>query len=107
MRGRDDFNVTSNAVRQAVGVRCHVKSFIIHNDDTAARFVAVYNALAANVTVGTTVPDMLYQVAANDVLPLDLGDAEYSLGFSYGITTTDPAGGTTGPTSCWVHVSYL
>ena len=107
MRGRDDFNVVSNAVRGAVPNRCHVKSFIIHNDDAAPVFVAVYNALAANVTVGTTVPDMLYQVAANAVLALDLGDAVYETAFSYGVTTTDPASGQTGPTSVWVHVSYL
>lgn len=107
MRGRDDFNVTSNAVRQVVGVRCHIGTMIVHNDDAAARFLAIYNALAANVVVGTTIPDMIIQLAADSTAYFNFGDAEYSTAFSYGITTTVPSAGQTGPTSCWVYTSYL
>ena len=104
LRGRDDFNVTSNAVRQAVGTRCHINTVTWHNDDSAARFMQIFNALSANITVGTTTPDMVLQMAADSSETFDFGDQEYSTGFSYAITTT-ATGNSTG-TSSWISISY-
>lgn len=104
LRGRYDANVTTNTAQQVLGVRGHIGTITWHNDDSAARFMQIFNALAANVTVGTTTPDMVIQLGADSSETFDLAGQEFSTGFSYAITTT-ATGNTTG-TSSWVSISY-
>src|SRR3990167_9380229 len=99
MRGRESFNVKSNALRQVSANRCHIKTIVWHNDDAAARFLQIFNVRSASVTLGTTVPNMVIQMGADATNTFDLGDSEFSTAFSYAVITT--AGGNTGGTSSW------
>ena len=107
MRGRDDRRLAANTVVQVLGVRGHIGTITFTNGEAAgARYMQIFNALAANVNLGTTVPDMVLIVGAADSESFDFGDQEFSTGFSYAITTS--AEGSTGPTAaCWISVSYL
>lgn len=105
MNGRNSFNVVSNAVRQVSANRCHIAEIVIHNDDSAARFLQMFNALSANITVGTTTPDFVAQIAADSTISLNMGGQLFATGFSYAVTTT--ATGNTGPTSAWVTVAFV
>lgn len=68
------------------------------NPNTTSTFVHVYNALPANVTVGTTTPLLTYMVAANSALD---GFWPNSENFSTGITiaATTGASNSTAPTN--------
>lgn len=105
MRGRDDRNITSNAVQEILAQRGHIAELVIHNDDSAARFVQLFNARSANVTLGTTTPDMVIQVGADSTISINMGEQEFATAFSYAVTTT--ATGSTGPTSVWVSISLF
>lgn len=96
------FAVTNNTVREVSAGKVGVRSFIVHNDDSAARFVQVFNAAAADVTLGTTVADTVWQVAADTTLVIPLEDAVFQTACSFAVTTT--RNGSTGPTAADVTV---
>lgn len=104
MRGRHSARITSNAVTQVSGNKVHVGRLIVSNNDSAIRFLQLFNALSANIVLGTTVPVASIQFAANTPLSLNMGDAEFATGFSYAVTTTEL--GSTGPTSVWVTTVF-
>lgn len=87
------------------GGRVHKYHF--GNPNGAIVFVHMYNALAANVTVGTTTPLMSYMVAPNAALDgFWPNSVNYSTGISVAVTTT--ATGNTAPTTgVLVNLGYL
>lgn len=76
------------------------------NVGTADAFLHLYNATAANVTVGTTTPHITIPLLADGgaVAALDLGIA-FSTAITYAVTTT--VGGSTGVTADSVVVNIL
>lgn len=87
------------------GGRVHQYHF--GNPNSAVVFVHFYNALAANVTVGTTAPVASYMIAANSALD---GFWPNSLNFSTGVTvavTTNAAGGTAPATPILCTLGYV
>ena len=59
------FAVTDNAAQEVSAGRVCVVGIQWHNDDSAARFMHIYQKAKANVTVGTTVADMIIQMGAD------------------------------------------
>ncbi len=84
-------NVTTANVISAG--RIAVNRIIWHNDDNAIRFMQLFNT--QTVTLGTTVADFSFQVAADSTNQLELGNAVFSGGLVIAITT-DSTGSTTG-----------
>lgn len=87
------------------GGRIHQYHF--GNPNAAVTFVHIYNALAANVVVGTTVPLATYMVAANAALD---GFWPNSLNYGTGITvavTTTPTGTTAPSAGVLVNLGYV
>jgi hypothetical protein len=87
--------VTNTPVQvRAGGGRTHMYHF--GNPNSTIVFVHIYNALAANVTVGTTTPVASYMVAANSAL-----DGFWPNSFNYGtgitVAVTTTAAGSTAP----------
>jgi len=89
--------VTNAAVQvRSGGGRVHQYHF--GNPNSTVIFVHLYNALPANVTVGTTVPVSSYMVAANSALDGFWPNSfNYGTGISVAVTTT--AAGATAPTN--------
>lgn len=89
--------VTNTAVQvRSGGGRVHQYHF--GNPNSSVIFVHLYNALPANVTVGTTTPVASYMVAANSALDGFWPNSfNYGTGISVAVTTT--AAGATAPTS--------
>lgn len=66
-----------------------VHKYHFGNPNSSSIFVHIYNALPANVTVGTTVPIATYMVAANSALDGFWPNSEnYSTGITVAATTT-------------------
>jgi hypothetical protein len=78
----------------------------IVNNQAAVIFVQVFNALIANVTLGTTVPDYEFSVAASTsvVVPLPACGIRFGAGITAGSTTTEK--GAT-PSAAGVQVFWL
>lgn len=86
-------NVTTvNAISNG---RVAVNRIIWHNDDNAIRFMQVFNAKAADVTLGTTVADFAFQIAADVTVVVPMGNAVFGTALSIAITS-DSTGSTTG-----------
>ena len=79
----------------------------VFNPDAAAMYLQLFNALAANVTVGTTVPDLSFGIPGGGgsltlifPLPIDFATA-------LTIASTTSATGSTGPgTATVVNILY-
>jgi hypothetical protein len=88
-------NVNATLVQAQTG-STNLKGVTVVNSSAATCFVQMFNALAANVTLGTTVPDYQIQVAANSTFSSN--EPPEGLIFPTGLviasTTTD--GGLTG-----------
>ena len=93
--------VTSNAKVVAAIVKVQVKRIIVTNVDSAVRYLQTFDALTANVTVGTTAPTMVYAIPATDSRVIEL-DKVYETGLVYAVTTTSTTN--TGATEAWVEV---
>ena len=65
------------------------------------RYLQTFDALTANVTVGTTAPTMVYAIPATDSRVIEL-DKVYETGLVYAVTTTSTTN--TGATEAWVEV---
>jgi|SRR5687768_4694935 hypothetical protein len=81
----------------------------IHNTNAAVEFVHFYDALAANVTVGTTTPVFSLGVAASGqryIMPADFPIHEFGTAITIAASTT--ATGNTAPgTGLVVHIGYV
>ena len=71
-----------------------LSGILFHNDDGAEAFIQLFDALAANITVGTTVPDIVIRLAADSFLAVDCIDMKFSTALTFVVTTT--AEGNTG-----------
>lgn len=92
------------SVKAAAG-RLHQYHF--GNPNSSTVFVHIYNALSANVTVGTTAPVATYMIAANAALD---GYWPNSLNYTTGITvaaTTTAAGATAPAVGVLVGLGYI
>ena len=105
MAGSHLQNVTTNAVINVSAQRINIRHIVWHNDDAAARFLQMFNAASADVTLGTTTADFVLQIGADAVDNFPLGDMLFLTAFSYAVTTT--AGGNTTGTSSWIAISYI
>lgn len=92
------FAVTTNAKQVLQAGKIGIRSIIWHNDDNAARFMQIFDKLTADVTIGTTVPDMVIQIAADTTSSFPFEDAVFQTGFIFAITTTR-TGSTSGTAS--------
>lgn len=92
--------VTSNALAgTAVNLstaRCCVGFISIGNLLAAAGFLQLFNKLAANVTPGTTKPDMVVQVALSASKEFSLGEGVVFDTALSAVVTTTAEGGTGG-----------
>lgn len=79
----------------------------IANPNAAVTYVQFFNKLTANVTVGTTVPDMVLTLPANGVLD-SLGSLsiDFSIGIVIAVTTT-PTGSTAAVAASNVSLFYV
>lgn len=103
--------VTSTAV-QVTPTPAHLIGYTIVNRDASnAIFVHFYNALAANVTVGTTTQNYVVPVGANGavVLPVNNLNTQYTFtnAMTIAITTGPLSTSSTAPgTAAVVYLSY-
>lgn len=93
--------VTTNAKNVVRAAKVAVNKFIVTNVDSAVRYLQVFDALTADVTVGTTAPTMVYAIPATDTREINVRTV-YETGLIYAVTTTST--GNTGPTEAWVEV---
>ncbi len=105
MAGRHLQNVTDNSVIQVASQRINIRRILIHNNDASPRFFRLFNAASGDVTLDSTTEDLIIQIGADTTEDYPFDDMEFDTGFSYAIT--DSESGTTGPTSCWVAISYI
>lgn len=82
-----------------------LSGILFHNDDAAVAFIQMFDALAANITVGTTVPDVVIRLAADSFLPVDCHDMKFSTALTFVVTTT--AEGNTGGTANHITMIVL
>lgn len=66
-----------------------VGGVIVANTQGAACFVQLFNALLANVTLGTTVPDFEVNVAANAAASFQFNPILFRLGVVIGSSTAE------------------
>lgn len=86
---------TKTAVKTAPGV---LYSFCFYNSNAAASYVQVFDATAANVTLGTTPPSFSFGMTAASAYCLDLSSGvQFNKAITYAVTTT--RSGSTGPAS--------
>ena len=93
--------VTSNAKVVAAIGRPYVDRIIVTNVDAAVRYLQTFDALTADVTVGTTAPTMPYAIPATATLVIPIHKV-FATGLVYAVTTTST--GNTGATEAWVEV---
>ena len=87
--------------------RTLVYGWNIHNPNGSAAYVQLFNKLAADVTVGTTVNDYSILVPANGNAYADRNrPLEFDTGCVVACTTTE-AGNTDPTTGLVVHVDYV
>jgi len=94
--GAQVYNAALTATKKAptTDTQVLIWSVTIHNTTAARAYVQFFDALAADVTVGTTTPDFVVGVAANGTTSWNIGKP---IRFSTGITvasTTTRAGST-------------
>jgi len=105
--GNGNALITNSAV-QIKGSAGNLYGYNIYNPNGAVMYVQIFDALAASVTLGTTVPKLSYAIPPNGYLDNALGD-ESKIGFSTGITiaATTTANGNTAPsTGLTANISF-
>lgn len=90
--------VVDNTVHQVAAGPAYIDRILWHNDDGAARFMQIFNKLAADVILATTVPNLVIQLGADSAETFPFGDVLFGVGFSFAVTTTRD-GSTTGTAS--------
>lgn len=90
-----DLAATVSAIKAGLG---YVFGFSIYNPNTSAIYVQVFDALSADVTLGTTAAKCVIGIPASSGVSMSLTKPlEMAKGISAAATTTP--GGATGPTS--------
>ena len=83
-----DLDESEEEVKATEGVVCHIYA---SNTNAAARWLKLYNATAANVTVGTTTPVATYYLPASGANPVKI-DIPHGLRFDTAITAAATTG---------------
>jgi hypothetical protein len=103
--------VSSNNVKQICSSACTALELSVVNGTAATCYIQEFNLSSANVTLGTTVPVRVFQVAANgsaaDSIPPTIGiymNGASTPGWSYATTTALYNGTTWGTTACGTYV---
>lgn len=94
---------TATAVKATTG---QLYGYEIHNSNTSAVYIQLFNATAANVTVGTTTPFMSIGIPASTSVRI-----EYSMGVAFGTAislaaTTTRTGNTAPSNTVDVNITY-
>lgn len=90
------FSAAVGATKVAVkATPCQVHGWLIVNPQAVEVFLQVFDALAANVTVGTTVADYVIPLPASGgaVLPLNHVGIRHDVGLTVACTTTPTGSG--------------
>lgn len=84
-----------------------VEYFNVYNPDAALAYLQLYDALAANVTVGTTTPTHSIPVPAGAIYDVPLLQAmQFDVGLTIAMTTT-PGGAIAPGTGAVVNARYV
>ena len=79
----------------------------VYNPDTALAYLQLYDALAADVTVGTTVPTHSIPIPAGAIYDVQLVQAmQFDVGLTIAMTTT-PGGAVAPGTGAVVNARYV
>ena len=81
------------AVKTSSGV---LLALVIENNQAATTFVQLFDAIAGNVVLGTTHPDVEYFVAANAMAFMPLPSVGWPFGVALSIAATTTGGGNVG-----------
>ena len=104
-----DFDLDENEVAVST-VPCTIFGWDLFHDAAATVFVQLYDAALADVTVGTTVPDLTLGIGANLHNRLSLpGGITFNIACT-AVCVTDPeTGATTGPgtNECICNIFFL
>lgn len=101
-----DLDETEEAVKAGPGL---VHSIHATNSNAAARFIKLYDALIADVVVGTTTPKMTLRVPASGQLDVEiLHGYTFTTAISAAATTgvADTDTGAPGANEVMVHIGY-
>lgn len=93
--------VTSSTKQEVIAGPVDIAGYHILNTEAAPTYLQVFFALAANVTVGTTTPDMVIPLPASGGATMKFDNKGW--GVKTGLTiasTTTPTGSTTAGTYC-------
>lgn len=97
----------SNTVTQVKGSSGRIHKLVIYNPNTSIVWLQIFNAVPANVTLGTTTPLQSYPILASGVFEdfFEFGDA-HNTAISIAVTTT--VTGATAPTNgIVVNLGYI
>lgn len=95
---------SGNTVQQIKGSAGSLHSLSITNDNNTLSYVALYDALAINVTAGTTTPVAVFVINKNQQIQLPLHSVEFTTAISFFSATV--YGGGIGQTSVYLTASY-
>ena len=95
---------SGNTVRQIKGNAGSLHSLAITNDNNALAYVALYDALAIDVTAGATTPKAVFTINKNQQIQLPLHSVAFSTAISF-FTATSYNGGIP-LTSVYLTASY-
>jgi len=105
LSGRHDSLITTNTVVQATN-RANITGLIGTNDGASPVFMQIFDATASDVTLGSTVADMVIKLATTGSSEsFNFHGAKFDTGFAYALTTTST--GTAATTQAWVTVVYI
>jgi len=101
------FDGDGNNTAQTLNVgRTHLHKIIVENPNSATAYVQIFDALAADVTVGTTTPDYVIPVLGNSGTVDDyIPSLRFKTGVTYACTTT-PTGNTDPTTGLVLSATY-
>lgn len=95
----------SNTVTNIKPFYGQLASLTAYNPNASAAYIQVFDVLAANVVLGTTVPSFILPLAQASSLSMSLGDNGLQFNTAISIAATTTATGSTAPSSA-LTVSY-
>lgn len=89
------YNATVDGTVQALSaVPCYLQTMYVKNGDAAVRYLQIFNIVAADVVLGTTVPTFVIPILASASELLNIhGGVFMSAGLSVACTTTSGGAG--------------
>lgn len=91
--------LTNSAVNVVTGQH-NLQTMVIYNPNVSVEYVQIFDALAANVTVGTTVPKMVIPLPASTVIDLPIeNSAQVTFFTGISVAATTSATGSSAPST--------